>query len=190
MSARNSCSLRYCISSKSKTNAVPLALAASATARNNAERSACKFPLSPVPNSGSISIERYSFPTLIVPRKLRKTLNARFTFSFKPAMRSILSRASRNGGASNSGKLWSSGVSMKITWHPKSSAVSAIVRSNTVFPTPRNPTSKRLFSERNARTRSTATRAFSKRSCRPTKAGGGVPAPGENGFNTTFIMEI
>jgi hypothetical protein len=52
------------------------------------------------------------------------------------------------------------------------------------------PTSNRLFSERNARTRSTATCALSRSSFRPTKAGGGVPASGENGFKTTLIFEI
>jgi hypothetical protein len=31
---------------------------------------------------------------------------------------------------------------------------------------------------------------FPKVLIRPTKAGGGVPASGENGFKTTFIFEI
>ena len=65
---------------------------------------------------------------------------------------------------------------------PDPSASFLIRSSNTVLPTPRSPTIKRLFVGRPRRTRSMATRTVSRSSSRPASSGGGVPAPGAKGF--------
>ena len=52
--------------------------------------------------------------------------------------------------------------------------------SRTVLPTPRSPTSTRLFSAFLFFTRPKSTRICSKVLSRPVSSGGGVPAPGAN----------
>jgi len=55
------------------------------------------------------------------------------------------------------------------------------------LPTPRSPIGMTLWPGRPASARPTVTRKLASRASRPTSAGGGLPAPGRNGFSSSSI---
>ncbi len=65
-----------------------------------------------------------------------------------------------------------------------------ILSKSTVLPTPRSPIIKILFACKPRRVRSMATSTVFRSSSRPASSGGGVPAPGENGFVFGSICSV
>ena len=88
------------------------------------------------------------------------------------------SRAVLSAGIKSAGNDLFSGVSTNKVMNPLVSASWDILVSNTVFPTPRNPTHKNPREDSPFRHRSSAMLTFSIMSLLPASSGGIVPAPG------------